>query len=120
MDDALEQSVFGDEPLPLILSPRRRTGHGAFLELLRDQRGALKQQLLQHGALLFWGWPVESAQEFAAAIEALGTGSSVNYIGGDSPRRKITGAVYTSTEAPSAVKIPLHNEMSFVRSSPKP
>ena len=30
-----------------------------------------------------------------------------------------TGAVYTSTEAPSAVKIPLHNELSFVRHFPK-
>ena len=70
------------------------------LELLREQRAALRRRLLEHGGLLFRGFPIENAQDFSAAIEALGTGSSVNYIGGDSPRTKITGAVYTSTEAP--------------------
>jgi alpha-ketoglutarate-dependent taurine dioxygenase len=119
LDEGFEQSVFGKEPLPLVLSPKRRTTQGELLELLRDQRAALRSRLLEHGGLLFRGFPIENAQGFSDAIEALGTGSSVNYIGGDSPRTKITGAVYTSTEAPAAVKIPLHNELSFVRHFPK-
>jgi alpha-ketoglutarate-dependent taurine dioxygenase len=122
MEQVFESTLFGDEPLPLVLSPKR--GHNGsklaeFLELLRGERSALRARLLQHGGLLFRGWPLENAQDFAAAIDALGTGSSVNYIGGDSPRRKITQAVYTSTEAPAAIKIPLHNELSFVRHYPK-
>jgi alpha-ketoglutarate-dependent taurine dioxygenase len=119
MDEAFDLSHFGTEPLPLVLSPRRATSRGDFLELLRSERAALRTRLLEHGALLFRGWPVGNAQDFSEAIEALGTGASVSYIGGDSPRRKITGAVYTSTEAPPAVKIPLHNELSFVRHFPK-
>jgi alpha-ketoglutarate-dependent taurine dioxygenase len=79
----------------------------------------LRQRLLSHGGILLRGFPIENAQDFAAAIDALGTGNAVNYIGGDSPRTKITGAVYTSTEAPPAVKIPLHNELSFVAHYPK-
>jgi alpha-ketoglutarate-dependent taurine dioxygenase len=119
MDQALETSLFGNEPLPLVLTPKRGTSRADFLELLSRERDSLQARLLEHGGLLFRGWPVENAQDFAAAIDALGTGSSVNYIGGDSPRRKVTGAVYTSTEAPAAVKIPLHNELSFVRDYPK-
>jgi alpha-ketoglutarate-dependent taurine dioxygenase len=114
-----ETSLFGNEALPLVLKPKRNTSREEFLALLQSERGALRERLLEHGGLLFRGWPVENAQDFAAAIDALGTGASVSYIGGDSPRRKITGAVYTSTEAPPAVKIPLHNELSFVRHYPK-
>jgi alpha-ketoglutarate-dependent taurine dioxygenase len=119
MTDTFDQSLFGDEPLPLVLAPKRSTSRADFIEQLRGERTALRRRLLEHGGLLFRGFPLENADDFAAAIEALGTGGSVNYIGGDSPRTKITGAVYTSTEAPSAVKIPLHNELSFVRHYPK-
>jgi alpha-ketoglutarate-dependent taurine dioxygenase len=119
MQQAFEQSLFADDPLPLVLAPKRPLAHAEFLELLRDQRDVLRQRLLAHGGLLFRGWPLQDAAHFAAAVDALGTGRSVDYIGGDSPRRKVVGAVYTSTEAPPAVKIPLHNELSFVRHYPK-
>lgn len=114
-----ETSLFGNEKLPLVLTPKGKPSRGEFLEFLSSERSTLRKQLLEHGGLLFRGWPVAGAQDFSEAVDALGTGKSVNYIGGDSPRRKITGSVYTSTEAPAAVKIPLHNEMSFVRDYPK-
>lgn len=119
MHDVFAQAQFGDEPLPLVLTPKRPTSHADFLELLRSERSWLRQRLLEHGGLLFRNWPVAGASEFAGAIDALGTGSAVNYIGGDSPRTKVSGAVYSSTEAPPAFKIPLHNELSFVRHYPK-
>jgi alpha-ketoglutarate-dependent taurine dioxygenase len=119
MTETFEVSLFGNEPLPLVLSPKHKTRRQEFLEFLRAERDVLRRRLLEHGGLLFRGFPIENAQDFADAIDALGTGSSVNYIGGDSPRTKITGAVYTSTEAPAAVKIPLHNELSFVQHFPK-
>jgi alpha-ketoglutarate-dependent taurine dioxygenase len=119
MQEAFELSLFGNETLPLVLSPRKPLSRSELLELLRETRPWLRRKLLEHGGLLFRGFPLESAQHFSEAIEGFATGSSVNYIGGDSPRTKITGAVYTSTEAPPAVKIPLHNELSFVRHYPK-
>jgi alpha-ketoglutarate-dependent taurine dioxygenase len=117
--EAFQQSQFGSEPLPLVLTPKRSLPRPEFLALLGAERDALRTQLLQHGGLLFRGCPVENAQDFSDAIDALGTGRSLNYIGGDSPRRKVTGAVYTSTEAPPPLKIPLHNELSFVRDYPR-
>jgi len=119
MHDVFAEEQFGAEPLPLVLTPKRPIPHADFLELLRSERSWLRRRLLEHGGLLFRNWPVANAGEFSRAIDALGTGSAVNYIGGDSPRTKVTGSVYSSTEAPAALRIPLHNELSFVRHYPK-
>jgi alpha-ketoglutarate-dependent taurine dioxygenase len=114
-----ELSLFGEEKLPLVLSPRRATSLDAFVEALEAHAPALREKLLTHGGLLFRGFPVDGARDFQRAVDALATGPSVDYIGGDSPRTKVEGSVYTSTEAPPGIKIPLHNELSFVRSFPK-
>lgn len=119
MHAAFELSSFGDEPLPLVLTPRRSLAHAEFLDLLRSEHAALHGQLLQHGGVLLRGWPVADAHQFAAAVEALGLGHAVDYIGGDSPREKLAASVYSSTEAPAGLKIPLHNELSFVRDYPR-
>ena len=51
MDPAFDQSLFGQEPLPLVLAPKRAMAREAFIELLRDQREPLRRQLLVHGGL---------------------------------------------------------------------
>jgi alpha-ketoglutarate-dependent taurine dioxygenase len=47
----------------------------------------------------------------------------MRYVGGDSPRTKLSSGanheVYTSTEAPKSVRLPLHNELSYVAESPR-
>src|SRR5512146_2215365 len=119
MEDVFEISELPTGPLPLVLTPRRRTTRDELLEALRGHGDALRARLSKNGGLLFRGFPLESGDDFAEAVTALATGPSVQYIGGDSPRTRIKGPVYTSTEAPRAVKIPLHNELSFVRDFPK-
>ena len=117
MDDAFDLSLFGDEALPLVLTPKRQEPD--FCGLLKERHEDLKQKLLQHGALLFRGFAISDAADFQGVIDALSLGPTLDYIGGDSPRTKITGSVYTSTEAPRSFKIPLHNELSFVSRYPK-
>src|SRR4051812_2636856 len=119
MDEDLDCSLFGSEPLPLVIRPKQSADREQFFEHLQGHRAALHQKLAQHGGLLFRGFGLAGAEDFARAVAALATGPSVNYIGGDSPRTKVAGAVYTSTEAPATIKISLHNELSFVRSHPK-
>jgi alpha-ketoglutarate-dependent taurine dioxygenase len=119
MQDAIDFSLIGQQSLPLVLRPKRRMGVDEFRALLGGERQALERRLLEHGALLFRGWPLENAEQFAGAVGALGLGRAVQYIGGDSPRRKITDMVYSSTEAPPQLKIPLHNELSFVKRYPR-
>jgi alpha-ketoglutarate-dependent taurine dioxygenase len=106
--------------LPFIIEPARSSPSlEESLRRLSGERERFRNQLLLHGGLLFRGFPLRNADDFAAAVEALHLGEPVDYIGGDSPRDKVQGPVYTSTEAPPSLLIPLHNELSFVRDYPK-
>ena len=119
MED-LETAYINKEQLPLVVKPARVFNSQAeFLDLIQAKQQFFKEKLAKFGGLLFRGFPLENAADFASFIRHLGTGHFVDYIGGDSPRNKIHEGVYTSTEAPPSFKIPLHNELSFVKHYPK-
>ena len=116
----LKLSFFNSEKLPLVIQPVSPfKSKSDFYHLLSSNCDYFKQNLLRYGGILFRGFPLENADDFAACIRHLGTGKSLDYIGGDSPRNKIQEGIYTSTEAPPSIKIPLHNELSFVELHPK-
>jgi alpha-ketoglutarate-dependent taurine dioxygenase len=107
-------------PLPLVIEPiDRNLQPEEFFDFLRQQRAMIQEKLHTHGGVLFRNFPVHGADGFGKAIAALGLGKYLDYIGGDSPRNKIQDGIYTSTEAPPSIKIPLHNELSFVKKYPK-
>lgn len=106
--------------LPLVVEPAdKNIQFPDFLNLLKSENEFLKKNLLKYGGLLFRNFPVGDAKEFAAVIKGLQTGSFINYIGGDSPRNIVFEGVYTSTEAPPSIKLPLHNELSYVKHYPQ-
>lgn len=106
--------------LPLVVEPvDAKMDFPAMLKLLDRENAFFKKQLLKYGGLLLRNFPVHDADDFASVIENLKVGKAIDYIGGDSPRIKLKRGIYTSTEAPSSVKIPLHNELSFVKNYPK-
>lgn len=108
------------DELPLVIEPI--DGNASLSDLvnsLKQDNDSYRELLLKYGGLLFRGFPVTNEDDFATLIDGFGLGKFVDYIGGDSPRDKIKGGVYTSTEAPPSVKIPLHNELSFVKHYPK-
>ena len=107
------------EQLPLVIEPKKNISLNEFLDHLKHHQDFFKKSLLQHGGLLFRNFPITNEHDFAALIEGLNIGKFINYIGGDSPRIKIREGIYTSTEAPPSIKIPLHNEFSFVSKYPK-
>lgn len=108
-----------DEKFPIFINNRdKNITIDQFLDSISSRREKIEQFLLKHGALVFRGFPVAQASEFAKVITAMGLGQFVNYIGGDSPRHKVFGQVYTSTEAPPSFHIPLHQELSFVKHFP--
>lgn len=113
-------SYLNPQKFPLVLEPEKEEDKFEdLIELIKEQKEELEQKLLESGGLLLRGFPVDSSSKFQDVIASLGLGHFLNYIGGDSPRVKVTGEVYTSTEAPPNVKIPLHNELSFVNHYPK-
>jgi alpha-ketoglutarate-dependent taurine dioxygenase len=68
--------------------------------------------LRQSGALLLRGFPLRDADDFRTAVAAMAP-ELRGYAGGTSPRSRVTDGVYTSTEYPRHLEIPLHNEMSY-------
>lgn len=108
------------EKLPLVIEPKDPLMTlNSLLNLLKREKQFFREELLKWGGVLFRNFPISNENDFAAVIKALGLGGFLDYIGGDSPRNKINEGVYTSTEAPPWLKIPLHNELSFVKNYPK-
>lgn len=107
------------DELPLVVEPAEKMTLPELLDTLKTHHVDFRELLLKYGGLLFRNFPIQNEDDFASLIEAFGLGKFVDYIGGDSPRDKIKGGVYTSTEAPPSIKIPLHNELSFVKHYPK-
>lgn len=107
------------EKLPLIVQPVAPLKKSEFFEFVNSEQKVFQDLLKKEGALLFRGFSLESAGDFATFIHQLGLGAFIDYVGGDSPRNKVYEGVYTSTEAPPSFKIPLHNELSYVKHYPK-
>ena len=113
-------SFITKEQFPLVVEPKEKNlTFDVFLELLQEENSEIRKNLLKYGGILLRNFPVQNETDFESVIQTLGFGKSVDYIGGDSPRTKVKGGVYTSTEAPPQIKIPLHNELSFVKHFPK-
>jgi alpha-ketoglutarate-dependent taurine dioxygenase len=105
--------------LPLVIEPENtEITLQEFLEFLKLSQKTIQKKLLSFGGILFRNFPLKNEYDFAAVIKALGCGERVQYIGGDSPRKNVIDGIYTSTEAPPSFKIPLHNELSFVKHYP--
>ena len=84
----------------------------ALAEQISRDCEVLQEKLLEHGALLFRGGKITSAEDFRTVVTAL-TPDLLAYTGGGSPRSKVEGRIYTSTEYVGTVHIPLHCEMSY-------
>src|ERR1044071_10253130 len=86
--------------LPFVGIARQQPSSGrqlhGWLEANKDQ---VNELLSIHGALLFRGFGVASAEEFRD-IAGIFCDELSDYVGGDSPRAKVISNVFTSTEYP--------------------
>lgn len=103
--------------LPLVVSPQEdRT-----LEGLKRLSETASDEIVSHmqsvGAILFRGFDVQSAEQFQSFAAGL-TEKFLDYRRGTSPRKKVAGQVYTSTEAPPRIPIALHCELAYVNHYP--
>jgi hypothetical protein len=88
------------------------------LVYLGERMRSLVDQLPTCGAVLMRGFGISEPERLSSALATIGL-TALSYLGGDSPRTSLGSKVYTSTEAPGAIKIPLHNEMSYLTTSPR-
>lgn len=77
-----------------------------------QHREWIEDRLAEHGALLFRGFGIGSAERFQAFLAAA-SGEPLEYTERSSPRSTIAGRIYTSTEHPAGQEIFLHNEQSY-------
>lgn len=102
--------------MPLVISPKTST-----LNLLSWSYYAkewIDALLLQHGALLFRNFSLPSIDDFEAFIQHVSASPLLEYTYRSTPRRSVSGRLYTSTEYPADQIIPLHNENSYSTSWP--
>ncbi len=105
--------------LPLLVRPTQRAESEALIEHVATHAAAIRERAAEVGALLFRGFGASGASNLARVTLALGNSAPLSYVGGDTPRTAIRDGVYTSTEAPPSVRIPLHQEMSYLRAYPR-
>jgi len=77
-----------------------------------QHREWIEERLADHGALLFRGFGIGSAERFQEFLAAA-CGEPLEYTERSSPRSTVAGHIYTSTEHPADQEIFLHNEQSY-------
>ncbi|MEO2034569.1 MAG: TauD/TfdA family dioxygenase [Planctomycetaceae bacterium] len=99
-------------PLVLICEPNDAT-LDMTADWIRLNRRMLYQKSVQHGAILFRGFPLSSDHDFDAFVTAFGLPAFTyeNSLS-NAVRKNRTPRVFTANEAPSDVTICLHHEMA--------
>ncbi len=77
-----------------------------------ENRAWIKAGMCMYGGLLFRGFDLRSAADFERFIQLSSTGL-LEYHERSSPRSRVSGNIYTSTEYPADQEIFLHNENSY-------
>jgi len=89
-----------------------------FIAYYKNNEGDIEKKLTKYGAVKFQNTPINSKEDFQNIVGSLST-NFLNYVNGNSPRKKVANHVYTSTEYDSSQIITMHNEMSYSNSWPK-
>ncbi|KZN45931.1 TauD/TfdA family dioxygenase [Pseudoalteromonas luteoviolacea] len=106
----IESFISPEQQLPIVLTAREST-----LDLIRfakDNKAYINALKCQYGAVLFRGFNINSAQQFADVIEST-SDTALAYTERSSPRDTVSGNIYTSTSQPKESEIFLHTEQSF-------
>jgi len=102
--------------LPLIIEPA--LPEVDLISWAEQSKAFIAEQLLRYGGLLFRGFSLDDVSTFERLARTLAQGPLLDYTYRSTPRDKVEGNVFTSTEYPQEQAIPLHNEMSYTRSWP--
>ena len=101
---------YADKGLPLLVVP---AVDGVDLVAWAEcNRPLIEEYLQKHGAILFRDFHIRTTINFEQFIRA-SAGELLEYADQTSPRHKVRGNVYTSTDYPAKQSIFLHNESSY-------
>ncbi|CAF2099531.1 clavaminate synthase-like protein At3g21360 [Brassica rapa] len=113
-----QQKLYESKPFPAVISPSLPAPSlPLFTQTITTHKPYLDSLLHRSGAVLFRGFPVNSATDFNDVVEAFGF-DELPYVGGAAPRTSVVGRVFTANESPPDQKIPFHHEMAQVPEFP--
>ncbi|MET8081468.1 TauD/TfdA family dioxygenase [Streptomyces sp. NPDC005303] len=101
--------------LPYLIKPNRMPS--LLVDHARGHREETRKLVRTYGAVLFRGFELQGVEDFEETVRLL-AGPPLSYHEKSSPRSRIQGGVYTSTEHPSREEIFFHNENSYQASWP--
>ncbi len=101
--------------IPLIVKPKVERLN--LISWAINNQEFIKTHLLKHGGILFRDFEIGKVEQFQKFMKAI-FGNLLEYSYGSTPRSKVNGKIYTSTEYPPDQIIPLHNEMSYTSNYP--
>ena len=83
-----------------------------FIDYYKRNAASIDKDLQKHGALKFTGVEIDSVDTFQHITGNISS-KFLRYVDGNSPRTKLAGDVYTSTEYDKTQRITMHNELSY-------
>jgi amino acid adenylation domain-containing protein len=108
--------LLGNWPGPALVEP---AVEGVSLpDWARSQKEQVGRLLMEHRAVLFRNFRVESVELFQECVLATCDGELLNYVDRSTPRPAVGNKVYVSTIYPSAETIQMHNEGTYWRTWP--
>ncbi|HEX6502554.1 MAG TPA: condensation domain-containing protein [Terriglobales bacterium] len=112
--EMVHAATFGTK-LPLMLTPT--AGNFDLADWATTNRDFINSKLLEHGAILFRGFNIDSPADFERVAAGICTELYGEY--GDLPRASVAGKIYQSTPYPADKMILFHNESSHMSCWPQ-
>jgi alpha-ketoglutarate-dependent taurine dioxygenase/aryl carrier-like protein len=104
-----------DQTLPLVVEPNEHKVD--LIEWARNNREFIESSLLRGGGVLFRNFSLGSLTAFEQFVKVF-SAELLEYRERSTPRTRLQGNVYTSTEYPADQEIALHNEFSYAYTWP--
>ena len=90
---------------------------GLLISWYQEHSELIEQKLLEHGAILFRGFDINTPASFARLTRAIAPGL-LDCLDDNGPRTKITSGIYTSTEYPADYQLSMHSEYAYSQKFP--
>lgn len=117
MNTSYKTYFFEEEPKgPLVINGEKQDLKSIYS--LPDNKAFIDNILLKYGGLLLRNFSIHSISEFSKFAQGLFP-NLLEYSYRSSPRTCLGGKIYTSTDYPSELSIPLHNENSYAKIWPR-
>lgn len=117
----MEVRVEREGEFPLVLRATREGSQAQECDVfswLERGKVDLRRIVERDGALLLRGFDQLSTPERWERVARLFCDDLVDYVGGTSPRKVVSGRVMTATEIAASFSIPVHQEMSYTLDPP--